>query len=243
MRARQSKPNRYVKSETSTSTSTSSPFADGLVSLKRTADGAFVQNPMVAVQKAEAEDVQVEEEAGNVLDTAQATIAPEMEYSLSRRKSSVTSSIFSTGETPVEQKNRGGRPRTAHLKPRRSNGHAIILRKNNPVITEIPLDVWQNILAFCPLEFLVKARGVSRNFRLALSYESTWRESRMRNYGPDCPDPPAGFTEMQYADLLTGNGCQTRSCQEKARKVNMTSVSPLDALLIYTYIDVLGFPA
>ena len=94
-----------------------------------------------------------------------------------------------------------------------------VFRTSRPILTRSPLDVWRDIFAQCPLEFLIKARAVCRDFRIILSSEVTWKQIRLRNYGPDCPDPPPGMTEMQYADLLTGRGCQSKGCSGKARKV------------------------
>lgn len=94
-----------------------------------------------------------------------------------------------------------------------------VFRTSRPILTRSPLDVWRDIFAQCPLEFLIKARAVCRDFRVILSSEVVWKQIRLRNYGPDCPDPPPGMTEMQYADLLTGRGCQTKGCLGKARKV------------------------
>ena len=116
----------------------------------------------------------------------------------------------------------GGRPKVPGANARGGPRTATYLRSTKPVATEIPMDVWRNILAFCPLDFLIKARTISKDFLVALSYESTWREARMLNYGPECPDPPAGLTEFQYADLLTGIGCQTKSCRKVPRKASHT---------------------
>lgn len=123
---------------------------------------------------------------------------------------------------PNNGKQNGGRPRVPGSNARGGAPIATYFRSNKPVATEIPMDVWQNILAFCPLDFLIKARTISNSFLLALSYESTWREARMLNYGPECPDPPAGLSEFQYADLLTGIGCQTKSCRKVPRKASHT---------------------
>ena len=131
-----------------------------------------------------------------------------------------------TEGSPSEPKNKkqgnNGRPKVTATNAKGGARIATYFRSTKPVATEIPMDVWQNILAFCPLEFLIKARTISRSFLLALSYESTWREARMLNYGPQCPDPPAGLTEFQYADLLSGIGCQTKSCKKVPRKASHT---------------------
>ncbi|KAL9122388.1 MAG: hypothetical protein Q9187_001054 [Circinaria calcarea] len=123
-----------------------------------------------------------------------------------------------------KQKN-GGRPKTTSSHARGRHRTPTCLRTSKPVATRIPLDVWRSIFAFCPLDFLIKARTVSKDFLLALGYESTWREARMLNYGPEFPDPPAGLTEFQFADLLTGMGCQAKWCKNRSRKANVLGFS------------------
>lgn len=148
-----------------------------------------------------------------------------------------------SGLEKKKQKN-GGRPRTTGSDARGKSRTVTCLRTSKPVATQIPLDVWRNIFAFCPLDFLIKARTVSKDFLLALGYESTWREARLINYGPECPDPPAGLTEFQYADLLTGMGCQTKWCKNRPRKASNIAIY-VTFLLIGSSLntDVLGFPA
>ena len=80
------------------------------------------------------------------------------------------------------------------------------------------MDVWRHVLAYCPLDFLLKARTVCRSFRKALSHDLAWKEARLNNYGIDLPGPLPGLSEMQYADLLSGIGCQGKGCDQKARK-------------------------
>lgn len=95
-----------------------------------------------------------------------------------------------------------------------------VLRASKPIVASIPIDVWQVIFAFCPPRFLIKARSVCRVFKRALEYNKTWEDARWTTYGPKCPGPPAGLTEMQFADLISGIGCQDGSCSnEKCRKI------------------------
>ena len=109
--------------------------------------------------------------------------------------------------------NVGGRPRgKAGSKTNEQKGPTR-LRTNRPVIAEIPIDVWGLVLPYCPLEFLFKARHISKDFEYRLSYESTWRNTRIKNYGPSMPGPPIGLSETQYANLLVGQGCM--SCGDK----------------------------
>ena len=203
---------KRAKPEKPISKSTISFTPSDLSSLKRTAEIAFVQPLAASSKKSKAKHVQGKGKVDKVSDSIQTVNTPEIQTDLREKKKG-------NPDSGPKRHNPGGRPKTTHIKQKGGSGRAVVLRKNKPVVTEIPLDVWQNILAFCPLDFLLKARSISRSFRLALNYESTWREARMRNYGPDCPDPPASLTEMQYADLLTGHGCQIKTCQEKSRKV------------------------
>ena len=92
------------------------------------------------------------------------------------------------------------------------------LRKNHPVLAKISVEIWSIILAHSPLDVLIKARGLSSSFRGILSYETIWKEARHQQFGLKLPDPPAGLTEAQYADLLTGKGCQGRGCADKTAR-------------------------
>ncbi|KAI9865899.1 MAG: hypothetical protein M1813_001866 [Trichoglossum hirsutum] len=92
------------------------------------------------------------------------------------------------------------------------------LRRNRKVITEVPLDIWHQILSFCPPRFLGKARLINKDFHRALEYESAWRVNRLNYYGADMPGPLVGMREDQYVNLLEGRGCmgcgnsKTRKC-------------------------------
>ena len=92
------------------------------------------------------------------------------------------------------------------------------LRLGRPVTTPTTLDVWRLFLQLCEPVFLLKARMVCRDFRSILESAKIWKEARLRIYGPDCPDPPASLTERQYADLVTGVGCQAKDCADKKAK-------------------------
>ena len=117
----------------------------------------------------------------------------------------------------AQRKNKGGRPRTKQVKA--SKYHNLKLRKNSPIKAEIPLDVWHQIFVQCPPRFLLKARTVHRSWFDALQYDSTWVKARQNHYGSHLPPPPRGITELQYADLLGGVGCQAKGCTDrKARK-------------------------
>ena len=116
-------------------------------------------------------------------------------------------------------RNRGGRPRGRKpraAKPLKTPKGPMRFQKNHPVKAAVNVDIWENILSFCPPDFLLKARTVSSTFRSVLKDDSPiWKISRVKHFGSDMPDPPSGLSERQYADLLTGTGCQTRGCNSK----------------------------
>lgn len=117
----------------------------------------------------------------------------------------------------AQRKNKGGRPRTKIIEI--NQNYKLRLRKNSPIKANIPLDIWHQIFMQCPPKFLLKARTVHRSWFQALQYESTWVQARKNHYGCELPPPPPGITELQYADLLCGVGCQSRGCTDlKARK-------------------------
>ena len=89
------------------------------------------------------------------------------------------------------------------------------LRKDRPVQAILPMDIWESILSFCTLDRLLKLRGVCSTFHAALAGDLVWKNARHKQFGPGHPEPPSGLTEMQYADLLVGVGCQARGCQAK----------------------------
>lgn len=120
-------------------------------------------------------------------------------------------------------RNLGGRPRGRKPpapKISKTPKGPMRLQKNRPVKAAVNVDVWENILSFCPPDFLLNARKVSSTFRSMLKADSPiWKISRVRHFGHDMPSPPSGLSEPQYADLLTGTGCQARGCKDtKARK-------------------------
>lgn len=117
------------------------------------------------------------------------------------------------------RRNVGGRPRIHPVKKAPSKA-LLFLRKNNPVSQELCADIWMKIFDFSPPAFLLQARQTNSLFRMLLEKQSQWKKARLHTYGFDHPDPPPGLTEMQYADLLTGVGCQAKGCNEnKTRKV------------------------
>ena len=133
-----------------------------------------------------------------------------------------TSDINSPGSGIVAkvnqtQRNVGGRPRkhpVTQPKP------LLYLRKDKPVLQELCADLWSRIFDFITPEFLLQARQTNTLFRMILEKQSQWKAARMQTYGIDHPDPPPGLTEVQYAHLLTGVGCQSKRCGEKqTRKV------------------------
>ena len=119
---------------------------------------------------------------------------------------------------------KGGRPRGRKPRTPRTPKGPTRFQKNRPVKATVNMDVWENILVFCPLDFLLKARSISMTFRSVLKDDSfVWKRARLNQFGPAMPDPPLGLSEPQYADLVTGTGCQTRGCtSRKTRKTYWT---------------------
>ena len=115
-------------------------------------------------------------------------------------------------------RNRGGRPKGRKpraAKPFKTPKGPMRFQKNHPVKAAVNVDIWENILSFCPPDFLLKARMVSSTFWSILDDSPIWKISRVKHFGSDMPGPPSGLSEPQYADLLTGTGCQTRGCTSK----------------------------
>ena len=152
-------------------------------------------------------------------DTAatSAQIAPLSPNSNLRDSSSNVTSSPSPSVGPP--RNRGGRPKGRKprpAKPFKTPKGPMRFQKNHPVKAAVNVDIWENILSFCPPDFLLKARTVSSTFRSVLKDDSPiWKISRVKHFGSDMPGPPSGLSEPQYADLLTGTGCQKRGCTSK----------------------------
>ena len=149
---------------------------------------------------------------------ARADVSLENEAPSTRQKLDSSASPSTCLSTIPRARNVGGRPRKASVQTFAHRKAPTKLRKDRPVIGRVHMDVWREILGYCSPEFLLKARTVSRTFKAALSDEKLWKEARLRCYGPEMPDLPPGLTETQFADLLTGNGCQARGCNSKARR-------------------------
>ena len=170
-------------------------------------------------------DVSVRSDFDKVDDTA-ASAAPNHLLPLSRGRfaredTAIASSSQISAVEPI--RNKGGRPKGRKprpaKKPKTPKG-PMRFQKNHPVKAGVDVYVWENILSFCPPDFLLKARAISSTFRSILRDDSAlWKTSRVNHFGSDMPGPPLGLSERQYADLLTGIGCQTRGCDsQKARK-------------------------
>ncbi|KAL8939258.1 MAG: hypothetical protein Q9216_003460 [Gyalolechia sp. 2 TL-2023] len=95
---------------------------------------------------------------------------------------------------------------------------APVLRTSKPLKTAVPLDVWDQIIRYSTLSSAISISKVSRDLRDFLSKASLWRAVRHNVYGHDHPDPPPGMTERCYADLLVGNGCQSKGCHNNRAK-------------------------
>ena len=110
-----------------------------------------------------------------------------------------------TIRTAPAQKSKGGRPRNPPKLP--------IVRTSLPTLTsknpvkDFPMDLWNMVFGFATPKFLLKAQRVNKLFNLALQYTKSWESARRTTY-PDCPDPPHGMSEREYAFHLEGAGCQ-----------------------------------
>ncbi len=126
-----------------------------------------------------------------------------------------SSSSTSRSSTPIQAKRRkGGRPRANKQFPRQKQLRVRTkLRTNRPVKNNIPCEIWQSILEFSPLEFLLKAVTIDYFKEILRRNENSWKVARLRQFGHDMPDPPPGTSEPEYAELLTGSGCQ--GCSDK----------------------------
>ena len=150
-----------------------------------------------------------------IASTSSDQIAPLFLYSDSRDDTKPASSSPNASVDPP--RNKGGRPRSGR-KPRafKTPKGPTRLQKNHPVKAKVDVYIWENILTFCPPDFLLKARSISSTFRSLLKENSPiWERARLNHFGPDMPNPPLGLSEPQYADLVTGVGCQTRGCTSK----------------------------
>ncbi len=130
--------------------------------------------------------------------------------------SSNTSRSSTPASTSSDGRTKAGRPKTKQVPPRLSTRclkRATVLRRNRPVQTSLPQDVWLNIFIHSKPEFLFKARAFAPGFKDAISLDSVWNGSLLEEFGPSLPDPPQGLSYMQYANLLTRHGCQ--GCNEE----------------------------
>lgn len=118
--------------------------------------------------------------------------------------------------------NRGGRPKKEKpSRPKQPNGD-LRLRQSNPVKAYIPPELWKLVFEQSSPAMLLRWKHVNRNFYKSLTSGdqlSLWLTARKLTYGAEHPDPPAGINEIQYADLIEGQGCQGRGCRSsKTRK-------------------------
>lgn len=119
-------------------------------------------------------------------------------------------------------KNLGGRPRKDKPNTPKQPSGPLILRKSKPVQAYVPPELWKLVLEHSSPALLLRAKNLNRNFYGLLTSGdqlSLWTTARKGTYGIDHPNPPAGISEIQYADLLEGRGCQGRACKNhKTRK-------------------------
>lgn len=197
----------HLGEKTSASLSSSTPSLEGPSSSDSSAGCNL--NPMDLDQTA---SVNSKFDTGNDAVAAESDQVAPLSLVASLRDTTSSSRTSSVSPAP----NRGGRPRGRKPRARRAPKGPTRFQKNRPVKSTVNMDVWENILVHCPLDFLLKARSISTTFRSVLKDDSSiWRRARLNQFGPDMPNPPLGLSEPQYADLITGTGCQTRGCTSK----------------------------
>lgn len=115
--------------------------------------------------------------------------------------------------------NKGGRPRK-HPVVKVQTGPTR-LSSRNPVKNRPNADVWFHIFKLTSPSFLLRMHNnegdsgpLSILFKDILKVNSVWKEARYTEYGYNHPDPPPNMTEVQYADLLSGVGCQSKGCED-----------------------------
>ena len=89
------------------------------------------------------------------------------------------------------------------------------LRINTPLQQALPMDVWRLLFSSCNPKILLQLNLVCKDFQILLGERSIWNAARHSTFGADHPDPPPGMSEMQYAKLLTGVGCQSSDCSDR----------------------------
>ncbi|KAI9808365.1 MAG: hypothetical protein M1826_004336 [Phylliscum demangeonii] len=118
-----------------------------------------------------------------------------------------TSASDLVADTPSSSKRKSkGGATPASVKRKKTSGPTR-LRKGQQIISAVPLDVWENILSYCPAKFLARARRINHSFNHLLHYESAWKRNRLQNHGADMPGPLPNMKEDEYANLLEGLGC------------------------------------
>lgn len=144
-------------------------------------------------------------------DLAREIIATSCSTNTSRSSTPASTSTSSDGRKSA------GRPKSPSRISSQCLKRATVLRCNRPVQATLPQDVWINIFRHSRPDFLFKARAFSPGFRDAISLDSVWKESLYREFGPSLPNPPQGLSYMQYANLLTRQGCQACDEDEQSR--------------------------
>ena len=114
--------------------------------------------------------------------------------------------------------NRGGRPKKERSSAPKQPSGPLRLRKSKPVKAYIPPELWKLVFEHSSPALLLRAKNLNRNFYKSLTSGcqlSLWATARKLTYGAEHPNPPAGISEIHYADLLEGQGCQGQGCKNK----------------------------
>ena len=147
--------------------------------------------------------------------TSRSSISSNLTSGTSTPANASSSNSTSRSSTPARtERRKGGRPRADKQFPRQKQLRVRTkLRTNRPVQNKIPCEIWQSILEYCPSEFLLKAVTIDYFNEILRRNENSWKVARLRQFGHDMPDPPPGISEPEYAEILTGSGCQ--GCHDK----------------------------
>ncbi|KAL6716470.1 hypothetical protein ACLMJK_006037 [Lecanora helva] len=111
--------------------------------------------------------------------------------------------------TSSATRKKGGRPRTKRAALTKPLKKPTVLRRNHPVKTRLPMDIWERIFSHSKPDALFKLRSVCRAFRDQLADPKIWEASLEVEFGASLPPAPEGLDPMNYANLLVSSGCQS----------------------------------
>lgn len=202
---------QFLLSTTDQETDDQQSIVNRMSNLCRVTDTSFTETP---IPVAHAHNIGYERDAATTHGPAAAHPAKK-----SRQSSSHTANASSLTESLGVQKR--GNPDQASEKFKRKRASRknpnvpLRLRTNTPLQKDLPMDVWRLLFSSCHPKILLQLNLVCKDFQILLGERSIWSAARCSTFGTDHPDPPPGMTEMQYAKLLTGVGCQSNGCSDR----------------------------